>query len=426
MIKKWPQEQVYWYTLRQPVPHRLSHSIKTPVLIIGGGMAGLMAAYRFASRKIPVVLVEKEFCGAGASGKSSGFITPDSELGLASLLAKYGPTRAHMLWEFVRSGVEHIRSLIKHYNIPCDYQEHDSLFVANSYKAMCDVQEEHVARQKLHYSSTVYSCQQIPTIVGARNIYGSIRYPETFSIVSYLYCQALKNILCEYGVRIYENTPVIKLSPGYAHTPYGDISAEQSIVCVDYALSSVNIHTTNIYHVQTFLAVSQPLPDHHVRLLFPEGPLLVWDSDIIYNYYRLTKDNRLLIGGGNLLYTYGTYERPHAPMVLRKLSRYVQHKFPYLDVRFEYFWPGLLGVSKDLLPIADYDHATRSIYYIAAATGLPWAAALGVYSADKLIDGRHELDAYFTADRSFPLGTYFERIFGVRATFALAHFISTR
>ena len=89
------KDQVYWYAMREPLkPRPLSEDIQVDVAIVGGGMAGLMAAQEASRRGASVAVVEAEYCGAGASGKSSGFITPDSELELSDLVANYGPTCA--------------------------------------------------------------------------------------------------------------------------------------------------------------------------------------------------------------------------------------------------------------------------------------------------------------------------------------------
>ena len=53
-------------------------------------MAGLTCAQFLREGGLSVALLEKGFCGAGASGKSSGFITPASELELSELIAHFG------------------------------------------------------------------------------------------------------------------------------------------------------------------------------------------------------------------------------------------------------------------------------------------------------------------------------------------------
>src|SRR5262245_11337064 len=126
---------VYWYGDRTPHVEPLRTTVTSEVAIVGGGIAGLTCAQMLAERGVDVALVEHAFCGAGASGKSSGFITPDSELDLSDLVAHYGDACGQELWEFARSGVERIRETIKARSIDCDYQIQDSLFVARTPRA---------------------------------------------------------------------------------------------------------------------------------------------------------------------------------------------------------------------------------------------------------------------------------------------------
>ena len=148
----YPADQTYWYLKRNPA-NPLKQSISTQVLVVGGGMAGLSAAQAFLQQGYKVTLIEKYFCGSGASGKSSGFITPYSELGVDQLATIYGLESAKKLWDFVSSGVEFIRSNIKQYAIECDYRVQDTLVVANSKKAFSVIEAEHHFRRKLGYDS---------------------------------------------------------------------------------------------------------------------------------------------------------------------------------------------------------------------------------------------------------------------------------
>ena len=81
----------------------------------------------------------------------------------------------------------------------------------------------------------------------------------------------------------------------------------------------------------------------------------------------------------------------------------------------------MLGVSKDLLPIAEQDETMKSVYYFGAAAGLPWAAALGRYVVDKIFDGRGELDHYFSSKRKFVIPRGVQTVISTPITFALSH-----
>lgn len=170
-------ESVYWYKPQTPHVDPLRGTVRSDVLVVGGGMAGLTCAQALAARGVDVTILERDFCGAGASGKSSGFITPDSELGLSDLVAQYGETRGQSLWEFAKSGLDRIRGTIAAYAIDCDYQVQDSLFVARSARAYRKVIElEHQIHISLGYHTALYDRASLQTVVRSRAYHGGIRY----------------------------------------------------------------------------------------------------------------------------------------------------------------------------------------------------------------------------------------------------------
>jgi glycine/D-amino acid oxidase-like deaminating enzyme len=131
-----------------------------------------------------------------------------------------------------------------------------------------------------------------------------------------------------------------------------------------------------------------------------------------------------LIGGGSFLNTYNDPETHNSHYMHRKLTHSFEKKFPQITIQFEQMWSGLIGISKDIAPLAGADKDAPSIYYIAAAAGLSIAAMLGNYSADHLIDGSDQFKNYFSPYRSFPVGGALQSILGNKLSFALSNVIN--
>lgn len=423
---KLPSDQVFWHLQATEIV-RLQKDTHADVVIVGGGMSGLSAAQRFREKGCSVIVIEKTTCGAAASGKSSGFIAPDSEFSLNSFLARFGPKSARLLWDFVCGGVERIRNSIEQSNISCDYQVQDALVVAHTSKEfLSTITNEHNTRKHLGYESTLYNAHELTKVLGSNAYFGGVRYGDTFSMNGFQYLRGLKEVLKSDGVQVYEETPAISIEPNLVRTPHGVIKAKYVVLCTDKSIPELDKLTHEISSVQTFLMISAPLTKQSVQSLFPEKPLMVWDTDLIYQYYRLTGDKRLLLGGSSITATYANQSEPYKKGIFRKLTSYFEKNFPNVDVEFQYMWPGRIGMSKDVMPIAGRDQDNPALYYIAAPTGLPWAAALGAYSADVLIEGRNDLDEYFSPYRSFPFGHFAQHILGKRLTFALSHLRSVK
>ena len=422
MNKIWPpQDQVFWYLKRGKIPP-CRKKLDADVAIVGGGMAGLSAAQACAQRGKKVILLEQYFCGAGASGKSSGFVTPNAELSFTDFSKRYSPEIAKQIWQFISSGVEDIRSNILTHKFSCEYAPQDSFVAANSQKDLRDLKTEHENLAKHGFKTEFYEKSHLQQFLNSDGYVGGVTYDNTFGINSYLYCQEMKKLLEKQGVQIYEETPVTAIHDYTLTTLHADISAEFIILCTDRFTPDLGLLSQEVFHAQTFLMISQVLTDQEIRNIFPTKNYLVWDTDMIYSYFRITADNRLLLGGGNMWSTYANEKHNYQAMI-KKLTKYFAKKFPQVNVQFEQLWSGLIGISKDIAPIAGRDRTQQNLYYISATAGLPIAAALGKYSAEHLLEGRNDLQDYFSPYRSFPVGGIVQKILGNTISFGLSNLL---
>jgi gamma-glutamylputrescine oxidase len=417
------QDQVFWYLNRTESSPSLCESLEADVVVIGGGMAGLSAAEACVKKGKKVVLLEAYFCGAGASGKSSGFITPNSEISLSTFIDRYGFEGGKAIWKSIEDGAELIRANIQENNLSCDYQPEKTLVVANSKRALRALEEEQRNLEKCGYASEYLTKKRLTSVLGSKNYYGGVTYSDSFGINSYAYCQGMKDVLEKSGVQIYEETPVISFTPHSVKTQHATIKAKHIIVCTDRFTPSLGALSESIYHMQTFLMVSQVLTPEEIKKIFPQESFMVWDTDLIYNYYRISH-NRLLLGGSSLFYSYDRKAAHENHTIFNKLTEYYRKKFPQIDLQFEQMWPGLIGISKDIAPLCGRDEKHASIYYLAAAAGLPIAAGLGQYAADHIFDNRNDLKDYFSPYRHFPISGVMQKLLGTRLSFALSHALS--
>ena len=103
------------------------------------------------------------------------------------------------------------------------------------------------------------------------------------------------------------------------------------------------------------------------------------------------------------------------------MTRYLAVRFPGLRIRFAACWPGLIGISKDFAPVVGSHPHYSAVHFAAGAAGLPWAAALGRYLAEKVLDGRNDVDAELSLKRRFPIGPRLQSVIGAPCAFAISH-----
>jgi gamma-glutamylputrescine oxidase len=361
------------------------------VVVVGGGVAGLHAALRLNAEGARVVLLEKTFCGGGMSGLSSGFLTPDSEMGLRELVGRFGVTRASALWEIAWSGVRLIASTARAHAFDCDLCECDSLFVGDGSRGAKAVRAEKQAHldtgyKAVHYddASASYGKDALAAVHPGGYAAG-LRYGGTWTLDPFAYCRALRRVLVERGVLVYENTEVSALDGTTAVTSEGAATGGYVVWCGNQLSPAISRRAYRQYSMaETCLRISRPLSADQIAALFPAARLQCWDSDLIYNYYRLTGDDRLLLGGGSLWMSIAGHATPAEDVALAGIARF-KRRFPALDaLEFCAYWPGLIDVTRDLLPVADADPARPHIFFIFGCAGLPWAAWCGDHIAGRI------------------------------------------
>lgn len=419
--------QNWWFTTLMNIDDKiqppLTKDVKADFLIIGGGAAGLSAAYSLISKGLNVVLIEKNICGGNTTGKSAGFLTPDSELEIAQLVRRYGPGNAKFLWEVAQKGVELIVSYVNDHKMNCDLQKQDSLFLGNGKSGLKDVISEMKARKELGYTQQFYPASELKAVIGSDHYSGGVRYPDTYGIDALQYSQEMKRVLLDNGIKIYESTEALLIKDHTVTTRLGSVTASEIIFCADKPTAALTHFSNSVFHAQTFLTISEPLTERIVEKLFPSGRFLCWDTDFIYTYFRLTGDNRILLGGGSVLTTFSRND-VNSSRVIRRVIKGFKQKFPILkDLEFIQYWPGRIDTTRDLMPTIVKETHKPWIHYVLGCVGLPWATFCGDFAArhaynDKACDD-HDCYRFFDATRYFFLSLRWEKFMGKPPLFAI-------
>jgi gamma-glutamylputrescine oxidase len=417
---------VYWYhNLARERHPTLTSNIFTDNLVIGGGIAGLSCAQRLLELGQQVTLLEAGFVGAGATGRSSGFITPDSELGVSQLRRRFGDDAARDLWQGAKDACGLIRDNIQSSGRECGLIDADSFYCARGHPTSHgprSLEEEFHAQCDLGFAPQWIAQSTMPTCLGTTRYSCAIHTTGTFAMQGAQYAQALANSLVQRGFALYEHSPVTHIAPGFVRTGSAEVRARRVFVCTDRFAPTLGIERRSVYRARTYLALTRPLPPELLHCLFPAGPLLVWDTDLVYQYFRTTPDHRLLVGGS--LLTHSTSARRVNPAAgLRHLTRFIESTFPQLaPVDFEAYWPGLIGVSKDVLPIAGPIRDMPDVYAVLCGAGLPWSTLAARTTADLALNHAAPLATYFDPARAFGPADALQPLLGKPATWGLAYY----
>src|SRR3989338_3578915 len=153
-------------------------------------------------------------------------------------------------------------------------------------------------REKENLPFELIDERNLKKIHPVKNYTLGLKYPGSYGINPFSYCQEMKNLLLEKGVKIYEDSEVHKIEGNTARTRLGSIIAKNILICIDKMKAEFNEEISKkIYHIQSYLAVSEPLSKNEIEALYPKEELMCWDPRIIYMHYRQVAGNRIIIVG---------------------------------------------------------------------------------------------------------------------------------
>ena len=212
----WPQ------TAQLPKFDSLRSDLKTDVLIIGGGMAGLLCAHKLAQSGIDYALVEADRVCGGITKNTTAKITFQHGLIYDKLIREFGAEKARLYLEANRAALEEYRVLCR--NIDCDFEEQDAFVYSRRDCRKLDRELEALAR--LGFPAGLVTKTPLPFPVA-----GAVKFPRQAQFHPLKFASAIAK-----NLRIFEHTKVLELGPGKAVTNGGTISAENIMIATHFPL----------------------------------------------------------------------------------------------------------------------------------------------------------------------------------------------
>lgn len=198
----------------------LKGDIKTEVLIIGGGIAGILAAYFLEQKGVKYVLAEKNRICSGTTGHTTAKITLQHGLIYSRLLDTFGREKA---WKYLaanRQAVEEYERLCK--NVDCNFERKDNFVYSLDDRRK--LEQEMEAFRKLGYDAGLCGTPTLPVeTVGAVCCSNQAQF-QPLKLLSVL----AKNL------NIYEHSFIKEMIGNEAITEDGKIKAEKVIVTTHF------------------------------------------------------------------------------------------------------------------------------------------------------------------------------------------------
>jgi len=198
----------------------LEGDIKTDVLIIGGGIAGILTAYFLQENGVPYILVEKDRICSMTTGNTTAKITCQHGLIYHKLLQNSGLEKTKMYLQANRMAFQKYAELCK--DIDCDYK------IKNHYVYATDdckkLDRELRALSKIGYDAVFFRDLPLPMDTAGAVCFEA---QAQFHPLKFLFSAAK-------GLNIYEHTFVREMIGTTAVTDCGKINADKVIVTTHF------------------------------------------------------------------------------------------------------------------------------------------------------------------------------------------------
>ncbi|HVK53077.1 MAG TPA: FAD-binding oxidoreductase [Pseudoxanthomonas sp.] len=397
-----------WYaasasTLPEQAPAQ--GTIRADVAVLGAGYTGLSAALELAQAGYRVVLLEAERIGWGASGRNGGQAIVGYGCEVDTLEQLVGRADARRLFDWSRDGMQLLRDRIQQHEIECDWRDgHASVPIKPRQERQLRQWQAHM-QQHYDYPMEWWDREQLRAQLASDRYLGAVFDPQSGHLHPLDYALGLARAALAAGVIIHERSPVLRLQRGMhpvLHTPQAQVHADFVVLAGNAWLHGIAPELeSRIMPVGTYIGATTSLGEQRARDLI-RNDMAVADVNWALDYFRLSRDHRLLFGGR------ASYSTLPPPNLRGTMSRRMRRVFPQLaDVAIEYVWGGYVDISLNRAP--HWGRLESNVYFAQGFSGHGVASTglAGQVIAQAIRGQSERLDAFARIQhRPFPGGRW--------------------
>ncbi|NOX30277.1 MAG: FAD-dependent oxidoreductase, partial [Actinobacteria bacterium] len=337
------------------------------VAIVGGGFSGLWTAY-YLIRHDPtlrIVVLERDFCGFGASGRNGGWAVGE----LAGSFAKYAKlssrSESMRLSRAVFDSVDEIGRITTLESVDCDYAKGGTIYVARN-SPQAKRQRQHIESVREHGFTEdefrLLDAADASTYLNATNVQSGVFFGPSAAIDPAKLVRGLANVVEAAGVVIHEQTQVLKIDGRTVHTAHGAVRAAHVVRATEAYTRDLKGERRTLLPTYSLMIATEPLAESLFDEIGLHDRTTFADDRHMVIYGQRTADNRIAFGGRGVPYLYGS--RINTSAEVHEPSHELIHEtlvdlLPALaGAKVTHRWGGVLGIPRNWVPGLTYDKNT--------------------------------------------------------------------
>lgn len=393
-----PQSAPSWYArtavsgniLRPP----LTGDASCDVCIIGGGLTGISAALNLAERGYDVVLIEQQRIGWGASGRNGGQICTAFSGGMEKIESAIGKADARRAWDMALEAKRILADRASRHGIECDLSW-GYLYAALSrhqQRGLGEMRDQWVDEYGYDQPVALLSAEEMQEKVASTRYVGGLYDPGAGHLHVLEYLLGLARAAQTAGARLHEGTQALSITTGAqpsVRTASGTIRCQHLILATNGYLGRLEPRLRPyVMPVGSFVCTTEVIGPERLAGLIADN-LAIAECNHILNYFRPTRDGRLMFGGG------ANYSAIDPPSLRFYLTRKLHKVFPQLaDVEIDQAWSGLIGITASRIP--HFGRLDGNVYYAQgfSGQGVALSGLAGLLMAEAVSGQAERLDVF--------------------------------
>lgn len=378
----------------------LVDNINTEVIIVGGGVTGAICSYYLSKNNISAVILEKGRIAHGSTSITTSLLQYelDKSFGkLSKILPLKDIVKAYKLGV---KALDELHKFIDEQGNRCDYEKRNTLLYTDKKLDIKEIEEEFKFRQDNNFNVKLIKEENNPYSFTLKA--GILCENAGAELDPYKYTHQLLDISTKLGLRVYENTEVVKVNYLQdfveVETLYGKkVRGKKIVVATGY---NTSLFTDRNFATKStsFNIATKPVKNFEGW----KDRSLIRDNGDPYTYIRTTKDGRIIIGGEDVQFIPDINNEKLAEEKYSILEQKLKFMFKEIDnIEIEYRYCGCFASTTDNLGFIGPDPVHKNLWYCLGygANGILFAI-LGGMMLSKLYKGEHCEDMkLFKVDR---------------------------
>ncbi len=385
-----------------PATPPLDRDKRVSVAVIGGGFTGLSAALHLAERGADVAVLEAHEPGWGASGRNGGQVNPGLKHDPDTVEQDFGSDLGRRMVALSGNAPNAVFELIQRHQIDCQALQSGTLRAAFSPRDIAGIRATAAQWARRDAPVALLDAEPMHQATGSARYVSGLLDRRGGQVNPLGYARGLAQAAMQAGAAVFGGTPAQRVQRNgalwHVATPTGTVRADKLVLATNgYSDDLWSGLRRSIVPVFSAIVASEKLPEALTRDIMPTRSVL-YEMGRVTVYYRLDRDNRLLMGGRCV-------QRDIAePDELRYLIDYAHRLWPALrGIGWTHAWSGQLAVTRDHYPHVHEPHDDVLVCLGYNGRGVAMSTAMGPQLARRIMGGRTaELDMPITTMREIP------------------------